>query len=306
MNLTRYEFELLSALERQDGSGGLRALSDALTISRETLKGCLSALTERGLVYTDGGVLSITDDGLLSLEPYRVRRAVILAAGFGSRMVPVTLDRPKPLVTVRGRRIIDTLLDALLAAGITDITLVRGYKKERFDELKEKYPTVAFLDNDVYDTTNNISSAMLALPKLAGGCYLCEADLYISNPGVITKYQYASNILGSWSLETDDWCWTVRDGRIADYRKGGTHCFNYYGISYWTPEDCDRLRDDFRAVFDGPDGRDYFWEFIPLVLRADRYAVQTRPCRKEDIVEIDSFDELVALDPSYERYDTFS
>ena len=85
-----------------------------------------------------------------------------MAAGFGSRMVPVTLDRPKPMVAVNGVRIIDTLLDALVSVGIKDITLVRGYKKEKFDEILEKYPFINLIDNDIYDKTNNISSAMAA------------------------------------------------------------------------------------------------------------------------------------------------
>ena len=98
-----------------------------------------------------------------------------MAAGFGSRMVPVTLDRPKPMVKVNGVRIIDTLLDALVSVGIKDITLVRGYKKEKFDEITDKYPFIKFVDNDVYDKTNNISSAMAALENV-DECYLCEAD----------------------------------------------------------------------------------------------------------------------------------
>ena len=79
---------------------------------------------------------------------YEAKRAIVLAAGFGSRMVPVTLQTPKPLVKVKGTRIIDTLLDSLLEAGIDDITIVRGYKKEAFDELLEKYPFLQFRDND--------------------------------------------------------------------------------------------------------------------------------------------------------------
>ena len=149
-------------------------------------------------------MLSVTEAGLAALEPYRVKRAVILAAGFGSRMMPATTACPKPLVTVNGVPILETLLDALTAAGIRDIIIVRGYRKGCFDALLEKYPFLTLVDNDLYDQANNISSAMAVLDKI-DGCYLCEADLYITNPAVITKYQYARNILGDYSLETDDW-----------------------------------------------------------------------------------------------------
>ena len=141
---------------------------------------------------------------------------------------------------------------------------------------------------------------MKVLSLLEGGCYLCEADLLISNPGIITKYQYTSNILGSWSLQTDDWSFRMKDGFITDYQKGNTYCWNYYGISYWTPEDCARLQKDFKDVWEGPDGKEYFWEFIPLILRKENYSVEIRQCRKQDIVEIDNYYELAQLDPSYE------
>lgn len=233
---------------------------------------------------------------------YIANRAVILAAGFGSRMVPVTLDRPKPLVRVNGVRIVDTVIDALLLAGIRDITLVRGYKKECFDELLGKYPFLRFVDNELYGTTNSISSARAALDHIRDGCYICEADLLVSNPAVITHEHGSSDYLGSYAARTDDWSLQVIDGRATNYVKGNSDCYNCYGISFWTPEDCDRLRADIESVWNEPGGRDVFYEFVPLVCRKDNYRVQIRPCDKGDIVEIDNFSELTALDPSYIGY----
>ena len=202
-------------------------------------------------------------------------------------------------MTVNGVRILETLLDALTAVGIRDITVVRGYRKECFDALLEKYPFLTLVDNDIYSKTNNISSVMAVLDKL-DGCYLCEADLYITNPQIITKYQYASNILGAYSLETDDWSFQMDgNGHIINYQKGNTFCYNYYGISYWTKADSARLREDFRQVYGEAGGKDYFWEFIPLVLRKERYAVEIRQCRKSDIMEIDNYYELAQLDSTY-------
>lgn len=233
---------------------------------------------------------------------YEAKRAVILAAGFGSRMVPVTLDRPKPMVRVNGVRIIDTILDALLEAGIEDITIVRGYKKECFDELLEKYPSLRFIDNDLYDKTNSISSAWAAINQIKDGCYICEADLLIVNPEVIRKYHVSSDYLGSYARETDDWSLEEVDGRAVNYRKGNTNCFNCYGISFWTPEDCDKLRRDIESVWHEEGGRDVFYEFVPLVLRKDNYHVKIHECQKGDVIEIDSFQELVVLDHSYKGY----
>jgi CTP:phosphocholine cytidylyltransferase-like protein len=301
--MNRYQFEVLTFLEKNGKNVyAIRTLSDKLKISGTEVSKALDELTNIGAILRNENLLEITAKGLDMLEPYRVKRAVIMAAGFGSRMVPVTLDRPKPMVKVNGVRIIDTLLDALVSVGIKDITLVRGYKKEKFDEITDKYPFIKFVDNDVYDKTNNISSAMAALEHI-DECYLCEADLYISNPDIISKYQYSSNILGSFSIETDDWSYKLDNGYITDYKKGNTFCFNYYGISYWNKDDSKKLRNDFKQVYEEEqDGKDYFWEFIPLVLRKERYNVEVRPCEKSDIMEIDNFYELVQLDPSYKDY----
>lgn len=299
--MNRYQFEVLSYLEQhREITYSIRNLADTLCISGAAISKILAEFSEAGLVLINDSTISITPSGIAALEPYRVRKAIILAAGFGSRMMPATADRPKPMVSVNGVRIIETLLDALTAVGITDITLIRGYKKECFDELLPRYPSLKLIDNDIYGQTNNISSVMLALNEL-DGCYLCEADLYITNPSVITKYQYTSNILGSYSLETDDWSFQPDEhGFIKNYQKGNTYCYNYYGISYWTKEDCAKLREDFRQVYEQEEnGRDYFWEFIPLVLRRDRYKVVIRHCRKQDIMEIDNYYELADLDPSY-------
>ena len=300
MNLNRYQFEILTFLEKNGaGKYSIRSLADTLKISGSQTEHCLTILEDNGLVKNKDGYIEITHAGLDNLEPYRVKSAVIMAAGFGQRMVPATLKKPKPMVTVNGVRIIDTLLDALVNVGITDITLIRGYKKEKFDDLIEKYPFINLVDNDEFDVTNNISSVMKVIDKV-DSCYLCEADLYISNPEIITKYQYYSNILGSYSLETDDWSFKLSNGYISEYQKGNTYCYNYYGISYWTKEDSEKLRHDFADVYNNyEDGKNYFWEFIPLILKKDRYNVEIRQCQKSDIIEIDSYHELQLLDPSY-------
>ena len=296
--MDRYEFELMTFIEKNgEAVYPMRTLSDSLKISGTAIGKCLEKLIASELIGKQEDVLKITGKGLEALEPYRVKKAVVMAAGFGSRMMPATAERPKPLVTVNGVRILDTLLDALVAVGIQDITVVRGYKKERFDEILEKYPFIKFIDNDRYDKENNISSAILALDEI-DDCYLCEADLYITNPKIITKYQFASNILGSYSLETDDWSFQLDNaGHIINYRKGNTYCWNYYGISYWTKEDSAQLRKDWCELYET--NKDVFWEEVPLILRKENYGVEIRQCDKSDIMEIDNYYELAQLDPSY-------
>ena len=299
--LNRYQFEILSHIEnRKEVKCDLNVLANSIRISRKVIDKELVNLKNKKLInFSKSGILTVTKKGLVSLEPYRVKRAVVMGAGFGSRMMPATKDRPKPMVTVNGKRIIETLLDAMVAVGITDITIVRGYQKERYDELLVKYPFLNLVDNDDYATTNNISSVMKVLDKIEGGIYLCEADLYITNPDVITKYQYTSNILGSYSLETDDWSFRMQDGHIVDYQQGNTYCYNYYGISYWTADDCTKLRNDWSEIYATDEGKDVFWEIVPLKLRKEKYQVEIRECQKSDIMEIDNYYELATLDQKY-------
>ncbi|OXC48998.1 hypothetical protein AYP97_04090 [Lactobacillus crispatus] len=299
--LTRYQFDVLSFLEKNGSKHySHREISDTLTISNTEITKDILDMVNKELISKNADYLGITKKGLLALKPYRVKKAVILAAGFGSRMMPATKDQPKPMVTVNGKRIIETLLDALVNVGIKDITIIRGYQKDKFNDLLKKYPFIHFIDNSDYDKFNNISSAVLAKNDFIDGSYLCEADLYITNPNIITKYQYNSNILGSWSLETDDWSFKVDDyGHIRDYQKGNTYCWNYYGISYWTPQDCKKLNHDWAQLFSSDKGKDIFWEQVPLQLKSKDYQVDIRPCNKSDIMEIDNYYELAQLDSSY-------
>ena len=301
--LTRLEFDCLTWLEKNGrGLYSQRKLADDLTITLSSAARLVRELADRDWInlLADGG-MEISAKGLKMLEPYRVRRAVILAAGFGQRLAPVTLDTPKPLVKVNGVRILDTLLDALVAKGITNITVVRGYKKEQFDQLLEKYPTLRFIDNPEFNLSNNISSILQAADRL-DRCYVCEADLYISNPEVINKYEYRTNYLGARVTETDDWCFQKKNGYAANYRLGGTDCYQAFGISYWDSADSERLKADLEKVYHSRGGRENLWEQVPLKLMARNYRIEIRKCHKSDILEIDNFVELIAADPSYARY----
>ncbi|MCL2487209.1 MAG: phosphocholine cytidylyltransferase family protein [Oscillospiraceae bacterium] len=253
------------------------------------------------------GGKNLTAAEAAALEPYRVRRAVFMAAGFGSRMAPVTLTAPKPLVTVNGVRLIDTLLDAVLAAGIRDITIVRGHLGEQFDALTEKYPMLRLLDNPYYSSANNISSAWAARDLLAGA-YLLEADLLLANPALITPYQYRSNYLGVPVAHTDDWCFETDSGRIIAVRVGGNNCHDgrgchhMFGISYWTPADGARLAGHLEQAFSAPGGKELYWDLVPLRDFAGEYDIYVRECSFSDITEIDTLAELIALDSSYAQY----
>lgn len=293
--LSKKQFDVLVLLESEKKALTQRQIEEKTGYSLGTVNKTVQELTE--LNYVNGG--EITNEGLTALEPYRVRRAVFIAAGFGSRMVPITFNTPKPLVRVHGKRIIDGLIDACLEAGINEIYIVRGYLAEQFDQLLYKYPMIKFLENPVYNEANNISSAVVARYMLSNA-YVFEADLLISNPKIITKYHYTSDFLAIKKDRTDDWCFTVKDDIITEEKVGGLDCWQMVGISYWNDEDGHKLSNDIKETYEQPGGKERYWEQVPLVFCKDHYKVHVRECKEEDIVEIDTFRELQAIDKTYD------
>jgi CTP:phosphocholine cytidylyltransferase-like protein len=291
--LPRKHFDVLTYLQRY-GQQTQRNIAEATGMSVGSVNRVLSALTEQG--YIDDGV--ITDAGLQALEPYRVKRAIFIAAGFGHRLVPITLNTPKPLVRVKGTRMIDTLIDAVLAAGIEEIYVVRGYLGEQFDQLLYKYPMIRFIENPIYNEANNISSAMCAR-HLLQNAYVLEADLVLYNPNLITKYQYTSNYLGVPVDVTDDWCFESKNRVITKVRVGGTNCHHMFGISYWNTEDGAKLYEDIKRVYEMPGGKERYWDQVALEYCLSHYQVEVRPCSFDDIIEIDTFNDLKKLDKAY-------
>ena len=294
MELTRKQFSVLEQMIL-DGSLSQRQISEKADMSLGTVNRTIKELSDVG--YVSNG--RITESGLNAMEPYKVKRAVFIAAGFGTRLVPITLNTPKPLVRVHGERIIDSLIDACLEAGIEEIYIVRGYLAEQFDQLLYKYPMIRFLENPLYNEANNISSALVAR-YLLSNAYVFEADLLLYNPKIIRKYHYRSDFLGIRTERTDDWCFEVADGLIKEEKVGGTDCWQMVGISYWNHDDGQKLSQDIADVYATPGGRERYWEQVPLVYKKDHYAVEVRECHDEDIVEIDTFNELKAIDKTYD------
>lgn len=293
--ISRKQFDILDVLAYSDTPLKQRDIQKNTSYSLGTVNSTIKELTDLG--YVENG--SITGEGLAALEPYRVKRAVFIAAGFGSRLAPITFNTPKPLVRVKGVRIIDHLIDACLKAEINEIYIVRGYLAEQFDQLLYKYPMIKFLENPVYNEANNISSALVAR-HLLSNAYVFEADLLISNPDIIKKYHYTSDFLAIKKDRTDDWCFEVKDGIIKEEKVGGENCWQMVGISYWNASDGERLSGDIAAVYASPGGKERYWEQVPLVYCKDKYAVEVRECFDEDIVEIDTFRELKEIDSTYD------
>lgn len=293
--LTREQFNIMELLITERKFLSKCQIEEGLAMSSENVSRNMKELRELGYVGENG----ITNAGISTMETYRAKRAIFIAAGFGSRLVPVTLNTPKPLVRVNGVRIIDGLIDACLAVGITDIYIVRGYLSEQFDQLLYKYPMLRFLENPAYNEANNISSSMCARYMLSNA-YVFEADLFVSNPSIIKPYHYMSDFLAIKKDRTDDWCFIVKNGIIVEERLGGTDCWQMVGISYWNEADGHKLSHDIKETYEKPEGKACYWEQVPLMFCQEHYQVEICECHDEDITEIDTFKELKAIDKNYE------
>ena len=292
--LTRKQFEVLDVLISSTKKVSQRELTFKTGFSLGSVNSVLKELSDLSYVESN----RITPKGIEAMQQYRVERAVIIAAGFGARLVPITLNTPKPLVRVKGTRIIDSCLDALKEAEINEVYIVRGYLAEQFDQLLYKYPNIKFIENPMYNEANNLSSIVCA-GDLLRNAYVVEADLLLYSKKLIKKYQYASNYLGIPVKRTDDWCVSLSGGYINKMAIGGENCYQMVGISYWTPVDGKKLYLASREVFSSPGGKERYWDQVPLEYCIKDFKVEIRPCSFEDVREIDTFNELKQIDETY-------
>ncbi|MEG2311675.1 MAG: sugar phosphate nucleotidyltransferase [Bacilli bacterium] len=300
MNLTNNQFEVLTYIEKnKDNKITQREIGIETSLALGTINKIIGELMTNNLIKNDDELgVKITNEGLTVLEPYKVKRAIFLAAGFGSRLVPITLNTPKPLIMVHGKKIIETLLDAVIAAGIEEIIIVRGYLLDQFDILLKKYPMIKFVDNLLYNEANNISSTYLVRDKMENA-YVFESDLYLYNSNLIRKYEFSSNYLGMYMDKTDDWCFEERNGYISKLQVGGFKCYHMFGIAYLDKKAGQLFKTDVEKVYIMPGGKEKFWDQVHLEVFKNNYKFMIRDCKINDIVEIDTFNELKEIDSIY-------
>lgn len=226
-----------------------------------------------------------------------VKHAVIMAAGLSSRFVPLSLEKPKALIEVRGEILIERQIEQLMEAGVTSIVVVTGYKSEMFSYLAHKYP-VKLIRNDTYDTRNNHGSLYVARDYLSE-CYICSADNYFTvNP-------FESNITGAYYAvvyadgETDEWCVSTDEHHvITGVTIGGRDAWVMKGHVYFDQTFAHNFLPYLLDAHAREDARHLFWEDIYLD-HLDVLTMRARQYAAGEIFEFDSLDDLRAFDTSY-------
>lgn len=235
---------------------------------------------------------------------HKVERAIIMAAGIGKRMQPVTLETPKPLVRINGVRMIDTVIQGLHNNGITEIYIVVGYLKDQFKDLLKEYSEIQLIDNPYYDTCNNIASLYFAREHI-GNAIILDGDQIIYNDTILAPEFEKSGYNAIWTDdETDEWLMQVSDNKVTSCsRTGGIGGWQLFSISRWTESDGKKLKAHLELEFDKKQNRQIYWDDVAMFCHFDEYDLGIRPMKKDDIIEIDNLSELISLDKSYAKYE---
>ncbi|MBF4804247.1 NTP transferase domain-containing protein [Lancefieldella rimae] len=293
MALTKNVFTVLKMFASTNEKLNQRQLSEATKLSLGTVNTAVKSLENRGLIKDR----MITQKGLEALKPYAVDNAIIMAAGLSSRFAPISYEKPKGVLKVRGEVLIERQIRQLMEAGITDITVVVGYKKEYFFYLAGKFG-VSIVVNPDYATRNNNSTLWYVKNRL-GNTYICSSDDYFTvNPFehyVYDAYYSATYVAGP----TKEWCLKEGPGgRITGVEIGGFDAWVMLGHVYFDRAFSKRFVEILESVYERPETADKLWEDI----YADHIKQLSMTIRKYPdgvINEFDSLDELREFDPAF-------
>lgn len=284
--MNRYECDILNILAEHPCSSQ-RELAAASAYSLGTVNRAVKTLTESGFLDRE---LQPAEKAELALRRHAPRAAVILAAGFGMRMIPINREQPKPLLEVRGEVLIERMIRQLQEAGINDIYIVVGFMKEQFEYLIDKYH-VRLIVNREYYRKNNLFSLRLAVDRLSN-CYIIPADLWCEeNP-------FRRHELYSWYMVSDarDSESDIRVSRSLELVASGREPGNrMVGICYLTEPECDYVQARIKALCE-EGSSNLFWE--SALYRSGGLAVQARMVSDADYTELNTYEQLREFDSS--------
>lgn len=228
------------------------------------------------------------------------RNAIIMAAGTSSRFVPLSVERPKGLVEVKGEILIERQIRQLKEVGITDITLVVGYKAEMFAYLRDKY-AVDIVYNEDFARYNNTSSLIRVIEKL-GNTFICSSDNYFPE-NVFTRESVDSYYSALYAEgKTNEYCLiTNTEDQITDVKVGGHDSWYMVGHVFFNHEFSEKFRKLMIKEYCNKTTKQGYWEDLYIRYIDQLPKMKINRYQEGDIQEFDSLDELRMFDESYKN-----
>lgn len=226
----------------------------------------------------------------------RVDNAIIMAAGTASRFAPISYEKPKALITVRGEVLIERQIRQLKEAGIHEIIIVTGYKAEQFEYLKKKFG-VTLVHNPEYLTKNNHSS-IYAVKKHLKNSYICSSDNYfLQNPfkNEVENSFYSCVFAKG---KTQEWCIFEKNGWIKNVVVGGEDSWVMLGHVFWSKSFSEKFISILEEEYNRPETADKLWETI-YIEHITELPLSIRKYPDDYIFEFDTLDELREFDLTY-------
>lgn len=225
------------------------------------------------------------------------KNAVIMAAGTSSRFAPLSYELPKGLLKVKGEVLIERQIKQLKEAGIDEIIIVVGYKKEMFTYLKDMYGVI-LIENNLFDTRNNNASIFVAKDYIKN-TLICSADNYFSkNPFMVESSDayyscvYSDAYINEWCLHTD------QDGTIDDVVIGGSKAWYMLGPAYFNEAFSTSFLKILEQEYFLEETKGKLWESI-YIDHLDELKMKIMKFKDDVIFEFDTLDELREFDSSY-------
>lgn len=226
--------------------------------------------------------------------------AVIMAAGFSSRFHPLSQKVPKALTPVKGEVLIERQIAQLREAGIQEIYVVVGYKKEQFYYLREKWG-VHLVENKEYETRNNHSS-IYAARNYIRDTYICSSDNYFPENPFLDPPEGAYYAALYQKGATREWCITADDsGLITNVTVGGQDSWYMLGHTFWNGAFSRKFLSILEQEYDLPQIRDELWEDI-YIRHIHELPMFLRKYSDGSILEFDTLAELAEFDPTYQQF----
>lgn len=280
------EWNIMNAL-LQEPFVNQRLLAEQSGHSVGVVNRSLHTLTEEG--YLDEN-MELTMQARKEIEQKKPKNAIILAAGYGMRMVPINLETPKGLLMVNGEPLIERLIKQLHEAEIHDIAVVVGFMKENYEYLIDEYGVDLVVNTD-YASKNNLHSMKLVAERLSN-TYVVPCDIWCEcNP--FSKHEFYSWYMVSELVDDDS---TVRVNRKMELvtvpsKNGGNAMI---GIAYLQGQDAELTRENIVKLSKNTRNDESFWE--EALYSKDRMFISAKVVRSDAVVEINTYEQLRELD----------